>query len=551
MTKPDEFRVDADYYDRVMARRIKRLHEIQKNPVFIKYEHELCKNDIFHWVENWVFTFNPQNTGTKISAWLPFEFFPKQVELIKFIDRCYLQQEDGLCVKGRELGYSWCTMTYAVHKWLYFDGFISTFTANLADNVDKIGNPKSLFEKGRTLLKFLPPWMLPNGFKFGEHDAFMRIVNPENGNIIGGESGEEAGRSGRSTMFFIDEAAFIENADRIDAASSANAKTRIWGSTVNGMGNLFARKRFGGKLRPDQIFIMHYKDDPRKDANWVKKEKLRLEPHIFASEHELDFSASVEGICIPAKWVAAAKRLKQLIPLIPELEGISGGDVGGGKAKSTVVHRFGAVVTLPTAWSDPDTIDTAFRMLESVQTSQFKRADSLICRSKVLYFDSVAIGRGVMDVLLKNEQTAIMTIPVNTGIEASDVSWEDGKTSKEKFGNLKAELWFIMRERFKSTYEMVLYLLKDPRGIFHPIDELISLPDDEEGPEAIQLAAEISLPKWGRNERGKIMMERKIAMQKRGLASPDFADALVLTFAGNSSLEVWAKLGEGAGALAS
>ena len=266
----DKARIDA-----LVAERLKRFNEINQNPQFIKYENELCKRDLFHWVHNWVFTFNPQNTGTEFSAWLPFEFFPQQRKLMLFFDKCYAGQEDGLIVKGRELGYSWCTMTWAIHKWLYFDGFISTFTANLADNVDKIGDPKSLFEKGRSLLKFLPQWMLPFGFKFGTHDAYMRIVNPVNGNVISGAAGEEAGRAGRSTVFFVDEAAFIEQADRVDAATSANAKTRIWGSTVNGMGNLFARKRFGGKLRTDQIFIMHFKDDPRKDAEWEAKERFR------------------------------------------------------------------------------------------------------------------------------------------------------------------------------------------------------------------------------------------------------------------------------------
>lgn len=531
----------------LMAKRLKRYNEINRQPAFIKYENQLCKDDIFHWVQNWVFTFNPQNTGTEFSAWLPFDFFPKQIELTNFIDKCYKGQEDGLIVKGRELGYSWCTMTYAIHKWLYVDGFVSTFTANLADNVDKIGDPKSLFEKGRSLLRFLPTWMLPSGFKFGIHDSYMRIVNPENGNVISGAAGEEAGRAGRSTMFFIDEAAFIEQADRIDAATSANAKTRIWGSTVNGMGNLFARKRFGGKLRPDQIFILHFKDDPRKTGDWEAKERLRLEAHVFASEHDLDFSASVEGICIPAKWVTAAKKLKHLINVIPAIEGVSGGDVGGGKSKSTVVTRFGIAVKLPTSWSDPDTVETAYKMLEAAANATFLNENGVLCKSLVLYFDSVAIGRGVLDVLMKNEQTEILTVPINVGIEASDTTWEDGKTSKEKFANLKAELWGIMRERFKNTFEFVNFLEKLPFGIEHGLEDCISLPDDEEGPEAIQLAAELSLPKAGPNEKGKMVMERKIAMAKRGLSSPDYADALALTFAGNSSLEVWSRLGDGAG----
>jgi phage terminase large subunit len=531
--------------DLLTAERIKRYAELSRYPELRKYEIELCKRDFFHWVKYWVWTYNPQNVGTEFSPWLPFSFFPRQMQLINFFDERLKLQEDGLIVKGRELGYSWITITWAVHKWLWVDGFISTFTANLEANVDRIGDPKSLFEKVRQLLSKLPLWMLPFGFKQEIHANYMKIINPDNSNVISGASGEQAGRGGRSTIFFIDEAAFIDAAERIDAATSANAKCRIWGSTVNQMGNLFARKRFSGTLKPSQIFTLHFKDDPRKDAEWERKERLRLEPHVFASEHDLDFSASIEGICIPAKWINAAKEIKHLITIKPAKDGVSGGDVGGGKAKSTVVTRFGPVVMLPKAWTDPDTVETAFRMLDTVNNTKILQPDGEEpYKSNILYFDCVAIGHGVMDVLARNERNDILTVPINTGDSPSETTWEDGKTSREKFVNLKAELWFLLRQAFKNTYEHYLFLKKELGGVEHDTFEIISLPDDEDGPEALQLSSELSLPKWMRNENGKIMIERKNALAKRGIPSTDYADSLVLTYAGNGSLETWMKLGE-------
>ena len=44
-----------------------------------------------------------------------------------------------------------------------------------------------------------------------------------------------------------------------------------------------------------------------------------------------------------------------------------------------------------------------------------------------------------------------------------------------------------------------------------------------------QLCLELSLVKWGRNERGKIVIEKKEELKRRGINSPDFADALMLT----------------------
>src|SRR5271157_2297234 len=122
-----DFIFNKERLDLAMARRIRRFNEINKNSAFIKYELALCKQDLLHWVHNWVYTFNPKNTGTELSAWVPFELFPRQIELIKFLDKCCTNQEDGLIVKSREVGYSWITVLFAIHKWLFFDGFISTF----------------------------------------------------------------------------------------------------------------------------------------------------------------------------------------------------------------------------------------------------------------------------------------------------------------------------------------------------------------------------------------------------------------------------------------
>jgi hypothetical protein len=47
--------------------------------------------------------------------------------------------------------------------------------------------------------------------------------------------------------------------------------------------------------------------------------------------------------------------------------------------------------------------------------------------------------------------------------------------------------------------------------------------------ESDQLCLELSLVKWGRNERGKIVIEKKDELKRRGINSPDYADSLMLT----------------------
>jgi hypothetical protein len=70
------------------------------------------------------------------------------------------------------------------------------------------------------------------------------------------------------------------------------------------MNNPFARRRHGGKV---SVFSFHWRDDPRKDQEWYNKKCHDLDdPVVIAQEIDLDYSASLEGVLIPSKWVQAA-----------------------------------------------------------------------------------------------------------------------------------------------------------------------------------------------------------------------------------------------------
>ena len=75
----------------------------------------------------------------------------------------------------------------------------------------------------------------------------------------------------------------------------------------------------------------------------------------------------------------------------------------------------------------------------------------------------------------------------------------------EKFSRLRDELWWRAREWFEAMN--------------------CALPDDE------TLMGELATVRYGIKSDGKIKVESKDEMKKRGLPSPDVADAFVLTFA--------------------
>lgn len=522
----------------ILQERNKR--ETQRSEGGWKAEKARCADGIdglLYWFGKHVWTYDPRLIGKPGGAYVPFKLWPKQIEMVRWLyQQIFVAPEgerEGLIEKSRDVGASYICMAVSVWGWQNVPGFKATFGSRVEDDVDKKDNPDSLFHKMRLMLARQPPELMPEGFNWGAHDKYMLLTNPETGATITGEGGINMGRGGRSTVYFLDEAARIPNADSVEAALSANTECIVWVSSVNGMGNLFARKRHS-ILKSKQVFRQHWRDDPRKTEEWAEaKQASFTNPATWASEYDIDYSASVEGICCPAQWVESAKIVADLDPTIKEMAGgIVGLDVGAGKARSVAVCRKGPVVLVPASRKDPDTTETALWAID----------ESLEAGAEQIFFDSPGVGAGVSSTFNHNPKPGLTVDPVNTGMPPSKRVWPDERNSEEMFGNLKAELWWLCRMALQRTHEHVLFLQGKEGGHKHLPSDLLSLPSGDR--ESDQLCLEISLVKWGVNERGKIVIERKEALQKRGIASPDYADALMLTMneAGPNILDISADI---------
>ena len=276
-----------------IRRRLTRLSECNGNREAQRIENALCAIDPVHWCNTWAWTYDPRAAAKGLPAYMPFDLFPKQVELIGWLDDRVAASEEGLVEKSRDVGWTWVAAVLALHKWLYLPGFKTAFGSRKEIHVDQIGNSDSIFGKIRLVLHPLPPWMHPPGFSRSDHDNYLRMVNPYNGNLISGEAGDNMGRGGRSSLYIVDEAVFVERAEAVEAAISANADCRIWASSVKGMGNLFARKRHSGHVK---VFTFHWRDAPRKDEAWAAKKKAELtDPTSWASAPVSPASVAVAG----------------------------------------------------------------------------------------------------------------------------------------------------------------------------------------------------------------------------------------------------------------
>ncbi len=111
--------------------------------------------------------------------------------------------------------------------------------------------------------------------------------------------------------------------------------------------------------------------------------------------------------------------------------------------------------------------------------------------------DVIGLGSGVVDRL--QEQN----LPVR------GVNVAESPSTRKNYLNLRAELWFAIKDWLAR---------RDCR-----------LPEDEE------LSSELASPQYKYTSSGKIKIESKDEMRKRGIKSPDKADALALTMASSAA----------------
>ena len=476
----------------------------------------MCRRDPVYWINRWAWTFDPRK-----NAVYPFELFPRQEEFVRWLQDRDEKQEGGLAEKSRDVGFTWICTAYATHKWLFGNNDVTGFGSRKLDLVDKTDDPDCIFEKIRFGIRHMESWMLPAGFSWQKHSKEAILVNPVNNCTIRGEGGTEIGRGGRCARYFVDEAAFLPNPRSVDASLSQTTEVRIDISTPNGMGNSFYKKRFNGTT---PVFTFHWRDDPRKDGEWYRRkcDELQNDPVIIAQELDIDYTASIEGVVIPAKYVQAAVDFD-----ITE-EGIkkAGWDVAGeGDNSNVLITRVGNVVKEVKSWSNMDTFQSTHNA-------------TLLCNEldvRTLNYDASGLGagpKGAFNAMAKAPEFAVR--PVTVGEPATESLWADGKSSREKFGNLRAELWWRLRERFRKTYERKLEEEGRIGGHYWPDDECISIPNHGD------LIAQLSMPLGLTRDTGKYFIESKKDMKKRGVKSPDFADALALSEA--SPAGSWAQL---------
>ena len=240
-------------------------------------------------VIDWSITLDPRNVEIGLPSKIPFILFPRQIEWCEWILERWQARERGVTVKSRGSGMSWITVCLASTLCLFNRGLVIGFGSRKAEYVDQIGDPKSLFFKARMFLENLPP-EFRGGWNAADHSRQMRIMFPETESVMSGESGDGIGRGDRTSLYFVDEAAFLEHPDVTEGSLSDTTNCRIDISTPNGPSGAFYDRLQA--LPERQRFKFHYNSDPRRDEGWRLKKLAENVKAIFDQEYDCSFDES-------------------------------------------------------------------------------------------------------------------------------------------------------------------------------------------------------------------------------------------------------------------
>lgn len=506
-------------YTPIFEARTARLKWLRANPRQLPLLKAYYANHVANFLSDWALTVDPRVKKPR-SPVMPFLLFPKQIELIQWIEERYETGTPGVLVKSRDVGASWLAMAWGITKCLFVKDFMVGIGSAKEDKVDRSGDPDTLFYKGRMFLQWLPV-EFRCGWDLGKHSAHMRLVFPETNSSVTGEAGDNIGRGGRKSVYLVDEAAHVERPLLIDASLSATTDCRIDMSSVNTLANSFAEKAHNAAI---PRFDFSWLDDPRKDHAWYEKKKQELDPKIVAQEIDCNFSASADNVVIPSHMVQAAIGLAERLGL--DLTGrrycaLDIADVG--RDKNALASRNGQVVDFITQWSGADmdiaaSVSKAYALVEELGAQEFcYDADGMGAnvRGDVRVIKEV---RKLADPRSFSTIRALEFKGSGAVLKPEEKARRSDVKNKDMFQNRKAQSWWHLYTMFAESW-------KASKG--EQYDESLLISISPKLPDIALLCAELSQPQWKWMTSGKRIVDKV----PDGARSPNFGDALMMCFA--------------------
>ena len=283
--------------------------------------------------------------------------------------------------------------------------------------------------------------------------------------------------------------------------SGVHATTVLTGNPTRNTGFFYETHT---RLR-DDWHTMHVScvDSPRVAEDFVEDMKKRYGEDSPAYHVRVlgNFPPSEEDTVIPVSLIEHA--FNNVVKVHEDTPAVWGLDVARqGGDSSVLCKRQGPMIHPMTVWRNLDLMQLSGAVKAEYDNMPMSRKPAEII------IDSNGFGAGVLDRLRE------------LGLPARGLNVSERAVAKQTYLNLRAELWF----KAKSWLE--------------GMD--VSLPKDD------ALYAELAGPRYMFTSSGKIQVESKESMKKRGIRSPDRADALCLALANDHTTMAFGSAATGA-----
>ena len=216
-------------------------------------------------------------------------------------------------------------------------------------------------------------------------------------------------------------------------------------------------------------------------------DKYGTESNVYRVRVLGEFPTQSDDVLVPLYIVEeAVKRDITPSPTTPTVWGLDVARMGGDR--SAIAKRQGPLLLEPIkTWQGKDLMELAGIVLTEYEACNYSN------RPTQIFVDAIGLGAGLADRLRELDLPAV------------SVSVSETASLKNRFNRLRDELFWKAREWFE--------------------DRACKIPDDD------TLIQEITGIRYKYLSNGKLKVESKDEMKRRGQRSPDVADAFVLSFA--------------------
>jgi len=313
------------------------------------------------------------------------------------------------------------------------------------------------------------------------------------------------GKHSKNVLLVVDEASGVhENVFEagLGSMSDDNATTLMLSNPTRTTGTFFDSHH----TQADDWWTrtVGHEDSPRVSDEFAKDVAKRYgkKSNVYRIRVLGLFPRSDDDTLISRELVESARERDIVLrPHAPEYWGV---DVARfGDDRTCLIRRTNRTVYPDIeVWGGRDTMETVGKV-----KSRWDRTPDLY-KPVEIFVDVIGIGSGVVDRLRE------------LGLPVREVNVAESASLSDRYVNARSELWWKCREWLERK-DVTL----PPRD-----------PDVDPREDPVEaLCAELTMPKYRDTSSGKLEVEPKDRTKKRLKRSPDVADALIITFAGDLS----------------